>query len=46
MFGEHLDATGPLAVSVTVVSIIAMAVGTIALARSPLVTHEQMSVAA
>ena len=41
MFGEHLDATGPLAVSVTVVSIVAMVVGTIALARSPLVTHEE-----
>jgi drug/metabolite transporter (DMT)-like permease len=40
MFGEHLDAHGPLAVSVTVVSIVAMAAGTVALARSPLVTHE------
>ncbi|HEY7107554.1 MAG TPA: DMT family transporter [Acidimicrobiia bacterium] len=41
MFGERLDATGPLAVSVTVLSIVAMVVGTIALARSPLVTHEE-----
>ena len=40
MFGEHLDASGPLAVTITVVSIVAMVVGTIALARSPLVTHE------
>ena len=40
MFGEHLDATGAVAVSVTVVSIVAMAVGTVALARSPLVAHE------
>src|SRR5436190_492156 len=40
MFGEHLDATGALAVSVTVVSIVAMAAGTVALARSPLVAHE------
>jgi drug/metabolite transporter (DMT)-like permease len=40
MFGEHLDASGPLAVTVTAVSIVAMAVGTVALARSPLVTHE------
>ncbi len=41
MFGEHLDATGPLAVTVTVLSIVAMVVGTIVLARSPLVTHEE-----
>jgi drug/metabolite transporter (DMT)-like permease len=40
MFGERLDASGPLAVSVTVMSIVAMAAGTVALARSPLVTHE------
>jgi hypothetical protein len=40
MFGEHLDATGPLAVTVTALSIVAMVLGTIALARSPLVTHE------
>jgi drug/metabolite transporter (DMT)-like permease len=40
MFGEHLEASGVLAVTVTVVSIAAMIVGTIALARSPLVTHE------
>jgi drug/metabolite transporter (DMT)-like permease len=40
LFGEHLDASGPLAVSVTAVSIVAMVVGTVALARSPLVTHE------
>ena len=39
MFGEHLEAHGPLPVTVTVVSIAAMAVGTIALARSPLVAH-------
>lgn len=42
MFGEHLDASGPLAVTVTAVSILAMAVGTVALARSPLVTHEEV----
>jgi len=42
MFGEHLDATGALAVSVTVLSIVAMAVGTVALARSPLVAHEDV----
>ena len=40
MFGEHLGATGALTVSVTVLAIVAMAVGTFALARSPLVTHE------
>jgi hypothetical protein len=40
MFGEYLDASGPLAVLVIAVSIVAMAVGTVALARSPLVTHE------
>jgi drug/metabolite transporter (DMT)-like permease len=42
MFGEHLDASGPLAVTVTAVSIAAMAAGTIALARSPLVTHDDV----
>jgi drug/metabolite transporter (DMT)-like permease len=42
LFGEHLDASGPLAVSVTALSIVAMAVGTVALARSPLVTHEDV----
>jgi drug/metabolite transporter (DMT)-like permease len=45
MFGEHLEASGPLAVTVTVVSILAMVVGTVALARSPLVTHEEESTA-
>jgi drug/metabolite transporter (DMT)-like permease len=40
MFGETLDAHGPLAVSVTAVSIVAMVIGTITLARSPLVAHE------
>jgi len=40
MFGEHLDAHGPLAVSVTVLSIAAMVAGTITLARSPLVAHD------
>ncbi len=44
MFGEHLDAHGPLAVTVTVASIAAMAVGTLALARSPLVTHAERNV--
>jgi len=45
MFGEHLDAAGVPAVSVTIAAIAAMAVGTIALARSPLVTHEPARVA-
>ncbi|HXY92490.1 MAG TPA: DMT family transporter [Acidimicrobiia bacterium] len=45
MFGEHLDAAGVPAVSVTIAAIAAMAVGTIALARSPLVTHEPAVVA-
>jgi drug/metabolite transporter (DMT)-like permease len=40
MFGETLDAHGPLAVSVTIVAIVAMVVGTISLARSPLVAHD------
>jgi hypothetical protein len=40
MFGETLDVHGPLAVSVTVASIVAMVVGTVALARSPLVAHD------
>ena len=40
MFGEPLDATGPLAVSVTIAAIVAMVVGTITLARSPLVAHD------
>ena len=44
MFGEHLDAHGPLAVTVTVVSIVAMVVGTITLARSPLVAHARRRV--
>ncbi len=46
MFGEHLGAHGPLEVSVTSAAIVAMAVGTIALARSPLVTHEDSEVPA
>ena len=41
MFGEHLEASGPVAVTVTAVAVVAMVVGTIALARSPLVTHEE-----
>jgi drug/metabolite transporter (DMT)-like permease len=45
MFGEHLDAHGPLPVTVTMVAIAAMAVGTMALARSPLVTHDEAAVA-
>ena len=44
MFGEHLDAHGPVAVTVTIASIVAMAVGTIALARSPLVAHAERNV--
>src|SRR5713101_5526356 len=40
MFGEHLDAHGVLPMCVTVVSIAAMLVGTLSLARSPLVTHD------
>ena len=40
MFGETLDATGPLAVSVTIAAIVAMVIGTITLARSPLVAHD------
>jgi drug/metabolite transporter (DMT)-like permease len=43
MFGEHLDAHGPVAVTVTAAAIVAMAVGTVALARSPLVTHEEQA---
>jgi drug/metabolite transporter (DMT)-like permease len=42
MFGEHLDAHGPAAVAVTAAAIVAMGVGTVALARSPLVTHEDV----
>jgi drug/metabolite transporter (DMT)-like permease len=42
MFGEQLDAHGALAVSVTVLAIAAMVVGTISLARSPLVTHDDV----
>jgi drug/metabolite transporter (DMT)-like permease len=41
MFGEHLDASGAAAVTVTAVAIVAMGVGTLALARSPLVAHEE-----
>ena len=41
MFGEHLEASGPVAVTVTAAAVVAMVVGTIALARSPLVTHER-----
>ena len=40
MFGETLDATGPLAVSVTIAAIVAMVIGTITLARSPLVADD------
>jgi hypothetical protein len=45
MFGEHLHASGPLAVSITAASVVVMAMGVLALARSPLVTHEDMSTA-
>lgn len=40
LFGEQLGATGPLAVGVTLVAVLVMIGGTIALARSPLVTGE------
>jgi drug/metabolite transporter (DMT)-like permease len=43
MFGERLDAQGPLAISVTAASMAAMALGTVALARSPLVAHEEVA---
>jgi drug/metabolite transporter (DMT)-like permease len=39
LFGETLGATGPAAVIATAVAIAVMAVATISLARSPLVTH-------
>lgn len=40
LFGEHLGATGPVAVAVTVVAGVVTLVGTYALARSPLVIAE------
>ena len=40
MFGETLAAHGSPAVSVTILSIAAMVIGTLALARSPLVAHD------
>jgi len=40
LFGEHLNASGALAWTVAVASIVAMLVGTAWLARSPLVTEE------
>jgi drug/metabolite transporter (DMT)-like permease len=42
LFGESLGATGPLAIAVTVAAVVVMAVATVSLARSPLVTkaHE------
>jgi drug/metabolite transporter (DMT)-like permease len=42
MFGEHLGAHGPVEVTVTAAAIVAMGVGTVALARSPLVTHQDV----
>jgi drug/metabolite transporter (DMT)-like permease len=41
LFGETLGATGAVAVVATTVAIAVMAVATVSLARSPLVTHEQ-----
>ena len=40
LFGERLGASGALEWTVTVLAMVAMFVGTIRLARSPLVTHE------
>ncbi len=40
LLGESLGATGPVEVGVTVLAILAMVTGTIALARSPLVARE------
>lgn len=40
LFGEQLGAHGLLAWTITVAAILTMAVGTMGLARSPLVTHE------
>jgi drug/metabolite transporter (DMT)-like permease len=40
LFGETLGAHGPLAWTVTALSIVAMTAGTILLAQSPLVAHE------
>jgi uncharacterized membrane protein len=39
LFGEHLGAHGVLPLTVTVLAVVTMAVGTMRLARSPLVTH-------
>jgi drug/metabolite transporter (DMT)-like permease len=41
LFGEHLGATGPLAIGVTALAVVVMLVGTVALARSPLVIGEE-----
>jgi EamA domain-containing membrane protein RarD len=41
LFGETLGATGAVAVVATTVAIAVMAVATVSLARSPLVTHTQ-----
>jgi drug/metabolite transporter (DMT)-like permease len=40
LLGESLGATGPVEIGVTVLAIVAMVVGTVELARSPLVAHE------
>jgi hypothetical protein len=40
MFGETLDAHGPLAIIVTAAAVVAMVIGTNTLARSPLVAHD------
>lgn len=42
LFGETLGATGTAAIVATAASIVVMAVATVSLARSPLVTHEQV----
>jgi drug/metabolite transporter (DMT)-like permease len=41
LFGEELGATGPVAVGVTLAAVAVMLAGTVALARSPLVTGEE-----
>jgi hypothetical protein len=46
LFSEQLGASGPAAWTVTTLSIIAMTIGTVRLARSPLVAHEVESLRA
>jgi len=46
LFGESLGATGTIAITATVMAVVVMAVATVSLARSPLVTRQHEDAAA